>query len=120
MQGVVAADDVLIAKANCGIPEYVDGAIRYNGTPELMAGFACLARDLGASIIGGCCGTSAEHVRAMHDALERHERRPLPDLARIVAETGALTGSTADLLGGEPGKPSAGGRRRRGRREAAE
>jgi methionine synthase I (cobalamin-dependent) len=34
MQGKTGPGDVLIAKANCGIPEFIDGAIRYNGTPE--------------------------------------------------------------------------------------
>src|SRR5690606_24368924 len=55
-------EDVLVAKANCGIPEFVDGEVRYNGTPELMARYAVLARDAGARIIGGCCGTTPLHV----------------------------------------------------------
>ena len=58
-------DAVLVAKANCGIPQYVDGAIRYDGTPELMADYARFALDAGARIIGGCCGTTPEHLRAM-------------------------------------------------------
>ena len=41
----------VIAKGNCGIPEYVDGGIHYHGTPDLMAEYACLARDAGISII---------------------------------------------------------------------
>ena len=98
LRGKTAEGDILIAKANCGIPEYIDGAIRYNGTPELMADFARLARDLGARIIGGCCGTSAEHVRAMRAALEGSVRGEAPDLAGIVAKVGALTGSTGDLF----------------------
>ena len=119
MRGKADAADILIAKANCGIPEYIDGAIRYNGTPELMAAFAVLARDLGARIIGGCCGTSAEHVRTMRTALEETERREAPDLPRIIAQVGALTGATADLFA-EPGdRVSERPRRRRGRRESA-
>ena len=64
---LAAASDssaVLVAKANCGIPQYVDGAIRFNGTPELMAVYAGLALDAGARIIGGCCGTTPEHLRS--------------------------------------------------------
>ena len=63
---LAAASDspaVLVAKSNCGIPQYVDGAIRFNGTPELMAVYAGLALDAGARIIGGCCGTTPEHLR---------------------------------------------------------
>ena len=59
----------LVAKGNCGIPAYVDGEIHYHGTPELMADYAVLARDSGVKIIGGCCGTSPDHVRAMAHAL---------------------------------------------------
>ena len=60
----------MIAKGNCGIPAYVDGEIHYHGTPELMADYAVLARDSGVKIIGGCCGTTPDHVRAMLTALK--------------------------------------------------
>jgi methionine synthase I (cobalamin-dependent) len=119
MRGKTADGDILIAKANCGIPEYIDGAIRYNGTPELMADFARLARDLGARIVGGCCGTSAEHVRAMRTVLDGGGGAEAPDLAGIVATVGALTGSTADLFA-TAGEERVGSRRgRRGRRGEA-
>ena len=91
---------VLVAKANCGIPQFVDGAIRFNGTPELMADYARLAFDSGARIIGGCCGTTPEHLKVMRDALEAHVRAPKPDLAAIEARLGAIsTGATAQLRG---------------------
>ena len=60
----------LIAKGNAGIPKYKDGHIHYDGTPELMADYACLARDSGAKIIGGCCGTTPIHLKKMKYALE--------------------------------------------------
>ncbi len=60
----------LVAKSNAGIPEYVDGKLNYCGTPEVMARHAVRVRSLGAKIIGGCCGNSPEHVRAMAEALE--------------------------------------------------
>ena len=76
----------IIAKGNAGIPKFEDGHIHYNGTPELMADYAVLARDCGARIIGGCCGTTADHLRRMREALEsridgapadaRRHRRP--------------------------------------------
>jgi len=63
-------DVVLVAKANAGIPEVVPGGdIVYNGTPEVMAQYALNVRDLGVSLIGGCCGSSPEHIRAMAEAL---------------------------------------------------
>ena len=45
LRGAAHEDDVLVAKANCGIPAFVDGTIRYGGTPELMADYARLIDD---------------------------------------------------------------------------
>jgi methionine synthase I (cobalamin-dependent) len=94
------ATAILVAKANCGIPQFVDGQIRFNGTPELMAQYACLSFDSGARIIGGCCGTTPEHLRVMRQALESHVRGPKPDLATIESRLGAISnGATAQLRG---------------------
>jgi len=107
-------EDVLVAKANCGIPEYVDGEIRYSGTEKLMADYACLARDLGVRIIGGCCGTTPAHIRAMRRALEERPQGPPPGPDEILAKLGPVTGSTMDLLsGGKPASTRRGARRRR-------
>ncbi len=59
----------LIAKPNAGIPEMVAGEIIYTGTPHVMAAFAQRARDLGASLIGACCGSTPAHIQAMAEAL---------------------------------------------------
>jgi methionine synthase I (cobalamin-dependent)/predicted Fe-S protein YdhL (DUF1289 family) len=80
---VAEPGEVIVAKGNCGIPHYHDGDIHYDGTPEVMADYACLARDAGARIIGGCCGTTAVHLRAMHEALQTRPAAPPPDLAVI-------------------------------------
>jgi 5-methyltetrahydrofolate--homocysteine methyltransferase len=65
----VAPDVVLVAKSNAGMPELVDMQAVYRASPETMAGTALEMRDAGARIIGGCCGSSPDHVRAMADAL---------------------------------------------------
>ncbi len=114
---------ILVAKANCGIPQFIDGAIRFSGTPELMAEYARLSFDAGARIIGGCCGTSPEHLKIMRQALEAHTRGPKPDLALIETRLGAIsTGATAQLRGDLDRKagaaPGATGRRLTGRRKA--
>jgi methionine synthase I (cobalamin-dependent) len=117
-------DVVLVAKGNCGIPQYVDGAIVYNGTPELMSVYARMALDAGARIIGGCCGTSPKHLRAMKDALDAHTKGPGPKLEDVVAALGEVsTGARAQWngelsrLGGAA--PGANLKRGRGRRDAA-
>ncbi|NUM47633.1 MAG: betaine--homocysteine S-methyltransferase [Anaerolineales bacterium] len=59
----------LVAKSNAGMPKLVDGHAHYDATPEQMAQYAIRVRDLGATIIGGCCGNSVDHIRAMSEAL---------------------------------------------------
>jgi 5-methyltetrahydrofolate--homocysteine methyltransferase len=60
----------LVAKANAGIPEgNAEGLTVYPGTPGESADYARRAADAGATIIGGCCGTTAEHLRAIVAAL---------------------------------------------------
>lgn len=123
--GIAAAarpGDVIVAKSNCGVPAWVDGQIQYSGTPALMADYARLARDAGARVIGGCCGTTAGHVAAMRAALEGYEPGETPTLEAIVARLGALSDATLKLgLLGPEGAPGAegggeeGGRRRRRR-----
>ena len=82
---------IIVAKSNCGLPQMgADMQVRYDGTPDLMAEYACMARDAGARIIGGCCGTTASHLRAMHDALSRRAPNPVPDHAAIEARLGPL------------------------------
>jgi 5-methyltetrahydrofolate--homocysteine methyltransferase len=84
------AGDIIVAKGNCGVPHYRDGQIHYDGTPEIMAAYACLARDAGARVIGGCCGTTAGHVRAMALALGARPPGPTPNRAAIEATLGPL------------------------------
>ena len=84
---------------NAGIPNFVDGHIHYDGTPELMADYAVLAGDCGATIIGGCCGTTPAHLAAMRAALEATPPGPAPDLATISARLGGFS-SASDGTGG--------------------
>jgi len=84
-------DRPIIAKGNAGIPKYVDGHIHYDGTPDLMADYACLARDAGVKVIGGCCGTMAEHLSSMREALETRPRGEVPSLEEIQARLGAFS-----------------------------
>ena len=83
----------LIAKGNAGIPRYVDGHILYDGTPDLMAKYAIMARDSGAKIIGGCCGTKPEHLASMRNALEANPLMPAPTLEQIELEIGPFSSS---------------------------
>ena len=101
----------IIAKGNAGIPKYHDGHIHYDGTPDLMADYAVLARDAGVRIIGGCCGTMPEHLRAMREALESRPKGDIPTLDQIRA-LGEFS-SASDGTGDTSNDPK---RERRGRR----
>lgn len=94
--GFVAAGPELpvIAKGNAGIPKYHDGHIHYDGTPALMGQYAVLARDAGARIIGGCCGTMPDHLRAMRAALEATPPGPRPTLDQITAALGGFSSAS--------------------------
>lgn len=61
---------VLVAKANAGRPVAApDGTVAYPATPDQAAAYARRAVEIGASIVGGCCGTTAAHVAAIAGAL---------------------------------------------------
>ncbi len=60
----------LVAKANAGVPKLVGNEVVYDGSPELMADYALKAWQVGARLIGGCCGSTPDHIRSMADALK--------------------------------------------------
>ena len=93
VMGITAArqDAFVVAKGNCGVPQYHDGHIHYTGTPELMADYARIALDSGAKIIGGCCGTSPEHLASMRQALEAHTKGPRLSIETVEAKLGAVS-----------------------------
>src|SRR5688500_3179515 len=55
----------LCVQPNAGLPRTVDGRLLYMATPEYLDVFARRTIQLGATMIGGCCGTTPEHVRWM-------------------------------------------------------
>ncbi|QKD03391.1 betaine--homocysteine S-methyltransferase [Mesorhizobium loti] len=85
----------VIVKGNCGIPEFRGTEIHYSGTPELMADYVRLAVDSGAKIIGGCCGTSFQHLAAMRKALDAHTKADRPTVAAIVERIGPMRNKVA-------------------------
>jgi len=111
----VDPDTVVISKANCGIPEFHNGKILYSGTEKLMAEYVQIAMDSGAKIIGGCCGTSCEHVRAMRKAMDEHVITSRPTLAEIENRVGAMSDGSRAIFKGDNSKPTKERRSRRSR-----
>ncbi|MGI4757840.1 MAG: bifunctional homocysteine S-methyltransferase/methylenetetrahydrofolate reductase [Janthinobacterium lividum] len=60
----------LAAMPNAGMPNCVDGRSIYLSSPEYLASFARKAMRLGATIIGGCCGTTPQHIKAMRSSVK--------------------------------------------------
>ena len=79
-----------VAKANCGVPVWEGTKIRYTATPEQMFDYAQIARDTGATVIGGCCGTKVQHVEKMRAALDQHEPGPMPTNEEISDKLGKV------------------------------
>jgi 5-methyltetrahydrofolate--homocysteine methyltransferase len=71
IQAIQAANPKLpiIAKANAGVPKMVGTEIVYDGSPEVMAAYTTKVWKEGARLIGGCCGSTPEHIRAMAETL---------------------------------------------------
>ena len=64
-----AQDAYLIAKPNAGVPRMVKRQVVYDATPERMAELACRYAELGARIVGTCCGSSPAHIAAIAAAM---------------------------------------------------
>ncbi len=62
-------DILLSAFPNAGLPAFVDGRYIYLSTPEYFAESAQRLREQGVRLIGGCCGTTPEHIHAIAQAL---------------------------------------------------
>ncbi|MEQ9349298.1 MAG: betaine--homocysteine S-methyltransferase, partial [Alphaproteobacteria bacterium] len=88
---------VLVAKANCGVPVFHHGHFHYTGTPELMAAYARLARDAGARIIGGCCGSDGTIMKAIIESLRDYAPGSPPERDAIIAALGPNTTHTDDI-----------------------
>ncbi len=73
-------DDMLISgQPNAGWPSQIGDRLIYPSSPDYMAKFAEDALDLGVNLVGGCCGTTPEHIRSMRSVLDRKtgvDRKP--------------------------------------------
>jgi 5-methyltetrahydrofolate--homocysteine methyltransferase len=61
----------VMIQANAGIPELIDGKTIFRESPELMASFIPELIRAGVNIIGGCCGTTPDHIREMGKKIGR-------------------------------------------------
>lgn len=77
----------LCVMPNAGYPTVVHGRNVYLSSPDYLRDYATLFADAGAAVIGGCCGTTPEHTRAMAKAIAGRERRATAAHTPVVIES---------------------------------
>ncbi|HEY6447008.1 MAG TPA: bifunctional homocysteine S-methyltransferase/methylenetetrahydrofolate reductase [Acidobacteriaceae bacterium] len=82
-----ATDLPLVAMPNAGMPRKLDGRNVYLCSPEYMASFARKFVKAGAQFVGGCCGTTPQHIRAMKSAVRA-----------VAAQTSAHSGKAKEPI----------------------
>jgi 5-methyltetrahydrofolate--homocysteine methyltransferase len=71
----VAPTTPILVHANAGLPVNVNGADTFPETPEMMAAYVDELIAAGANIIGGCCGTTPDHIRAIKAEVDKYNKK---------------------------------------------
>ncbi|MGC2695014.1 MAG: bifunctional homocysteine S-methyltransferase/methylenetetrahydrofolate reductase [Candidatus Angelobacter sp.] len=79
-------DKPIAAQPNAGIPRSIEGRNIYLCSPEYMASYARKFVNAGVSLVGGCCGTTPEHIKAMNSALRMADAKGKTGGFRVVTE----------------------------------
>lgn len=81
-------EKILSAQPNAGLPRTVNGRSFYLCSPQYMASHAPRFLEAGARIIGGCCGTTPEHIRAIKAAVLGHGREAVRPRVEVASRAG--------------------------------
>lgn len=98
-----ATDLPLICNPNAGLPQYVDGETRFELEPDPFASSMRQLAAMGAWAIGGCCGTTPDHIAAMTGSCREIKLRPISSTERTAVtsfnRTVVLDGNNTVLIG---------------------
>lgn len=77
----------IVVKPNAGMPKLVDGKTVFTVGPEEFAATVVKLAEAGATVVGGCCGTTPAHIAAVHESLSGFQppRHPRPDPMTVVS-----------------------------------
>jgi homocysteine S-methyltransferase len=89
-----ATSRMLSAQPNAGLPRTVDGRSLYLCSPDYMADYARRFIESGARLIGGCCGTTPEHIKAIKSAIRSHG----PHAARMQTEVASRRAAAVEPI----------------------
>lgn len=78
-----APDTPVVVKANAGIPQFKGDQLEYTGTPEIMGSHLARMRTAGIDVVGGCCGTSTEHIAYMRAVIDGSIVPPVEDAPAV-------------------------------------
>ncbi|MNS04670.1 Bifunctional homocysteine S-methyltransferase/5,10-methylenetetrahydrofolate reductase [compost metagenome] len=116
IMGVIAKlngplDVPLSVYPNAGLADYVDGEYIYGATPEYFGQSAISFADLGARLIGGCCGTTPDHIAAMAAVIKNYTPAPLAENSVLSQESVPVivaehVAEEREVPGGRPEGPS--------------
>ncbi len=81
---------------NAGLADYVDGHYVYGASPEYFGECATSFADLGTRLIGGCCGTTPDHIAAISKALNNVQPPPLASIEALSTESIHVVEQTAN------------------------
>jgi methionine synthase I (cobalamin-dependent) len=81
-------DVAIVAKANCGVPQMIDGTLWYPTASDDMSSYAELALDAGARIVGACCGSVPEHIAQIRAVVDSHQPRTGVDRSEVARRLG--------------------------------
>lgn len=70
---VSVSDQPVMIQSNAGLPELVDGKLFYAETPEYMTDKVRELIEIGVRVVGGCCGTTPDHIRAFRKMIDEHQ-----------------------------------------------
>jgi methionine synthase I (cobalamin-dependent)/5,10-methylenetetrahydrofolate reductase len=108
------------AMPNAGMPRDVGGRSMYMASPEYMASYARHLVHAGAKIVGGCCGTTPEHIRAIAQGIRPlAPRKQHSALGRVPAEGGRVLSATERSEASRSGRPEASAESRGPRAESS-
>ncbi|ASA21044.1 bifunctional homocysteine S-methyltransferase/methylenetetrahydrofolate reductase [Paenibacillus donghaensis] len=91
---------------NAGVADYVDGEYRYGASPEYFGQMAVTFAEMGSRIIGGCCGTTPQHIAEMAAALRNYQPQPLPEPTQRATASLILQEHLADAEGPSGKEPT--------------
>ncbi|HEY6350265.1 MAG TPA: bifunctional homocysteine S-methyltransferase/methylenetetrahydrofolate reductase [Candidatus Angelobacter sp.] len=93
-----STDRPLAAQPNAGIPRSIEGRNIYLCSPEYMASYARKFVNAGVGLVGGCCGTTPDHIKAMKAALRISDVKRKTGNFQVLSERKAASGITAAPL----------------------